>query len=83
MYATSLDHVVDQLLAKGTCTAATARVRLIAFAGYGHIGTGTTILLGDAARFIGTHHNTHHDLYRVTRSADPVLALLELLDKLP
>ncbi len=44
---------------------------------------GTTIHLGDAARFIRSHLNTHHDLYRITRFSDPVLALLELLDKLP
>ena len=34
-----------------------------------------------AARFIRTHLQTHHDLYRVTRFADPVVALLELLEK--
>ncbi|MEX1126481.1 MAG: hypothetical protein WEE53_12530 [Acidimicrobiia bacterium] len=82
LYTTPLDHVVDQLLAESGAITPTARVRLVAFAGHGQIGTGTTILLGDAARFIRTHLATHQDLYRVTRFADPVVALLELLEKL-
>jgi len=82
LYTTPLDEVVDQLIADGACTTPTARVRLVVFAGHGHIATATTIRLGDAARFIRTHLITHQDLYRVTRFADPVVALLELLQKL-
>jgi hypothetical protein len=81
LYATPLDDVVDQLLAKGASITPTARVRLVAFAGHGQISTGTSVQLGDAARFIRTHLSRHRDLYRVTRFADPVLALLELIDK--
>ena len=81
LYTTPLDQVVDKLLVEGVAVTSTAQVRLAAFAGYGGIDTGTTIHLGDAARFIRTHLHTHHDLYRVTRFADPVVALLELLEK--
>lgn len=52
LYATGLDDVVDQLLDEGDATTSTARVRLVAFAGYGHRSSETTVLLGDAARFI-------------------------------
>ena len=83
LYATPLDQVVDQLVVDGAAVTPTARVRLVAIAGSGHIGNGTTIHLGDAAQFIRSHLHTHHDLYRVTRFADPVVALLELLEKLP
>lgn len=83
LYATPLDQVVDKLLAEASSLTPTARVRLVAFAGYGHIAIGTTIHLGDTARFIRNHIKSHHDLYRVTRFPDPVLALLALLDKLP
>jgi len=82
LYTTPLDEVVDQLIANGACITPTARVRLVVFAGHGHIGTGTTIRLGDTARFIRAHLGTHQDLYRVTRFSDPVVALLELLEKL-
>ena len=81
LYTTPLDQVVDKLLAKGSATTPTARVRLVVFAGHGHVATATTIPLADAASFIRTHLHTHHDLYRVTRFADPVVALLELLEK--
>ncbi len=82
LYTTPLDEVVDQLLAKGSAATPTARVRLVVFAGHGHVATATTIPLADAAKFIRTHLNHHQDLYRVTRFADPVLAFLEFLEKL-
>jgi hypothetical protein len=81
LFTTPLDQVVDELSAQGETMTPTARVRLVAFAGHGHIGTGTTIHLGDAARFIRNHLASRHDLYRVTRFSDPVIALLELLEK--
>jgi predicted transcriptional regulator len=40
------------------------------------------MLLGDAARFIRSHLHKHHDLYRVTRFSDPVVAMLALIEKL-
>lgn len=83
LYDTPLDRVVDQLAVEGVALTPTARVRLVAFAGRGTIPVGTTVNLGDAARFIRSHLQTHHDLYRVTRFSDPVVALLALLDKLP
>ena len=83
IYSSRLDHVVDRLLAQGDFTTPSARVRLVAFAGYGRVGNGTTVHLGDAAGFIRTHLTTHHDLYRVSRLSDPVIALLALLEKLP
>jgi hypothetical protein len=82
LYTTPLDQVVDDLIADGSATTPTARVRLLVFAGHGHDTRGLTIHLGDAARFIRSHLHTHHDLYRVTRFSDPVVALLELLEKL-
>jgi hypothetical protein len=81
LYSAPLDHVVDQLMADGSSITPTARSRLVAFAGHGHIAQGTTIHLSDAARFIRSHLQAHHDLYRVSRFADPVIALLGLLDK--
>ena len=83
LYGTPLDQAVDQLSVEGAALTPTARVRLVAFAGHGAISVGTTVNLGDAARFIRSHLQTHHDLYRVTRFSDPVVALLALLDKLP
>jgi hypothetical protein len=81
LYTTPLDQVVDELSAEGGATTPTARVRLVAFAGHGRIGRGTTVHLGDTARFIHNHLASRHDLYRVTRFSDPVIALLELLAK--
>lgn len=81
LYSNPLDQVVDNLIDEGWSTTPTARVRVVGFAGYGHTGHGTTIHLGDAAQFISSHLHTHHDLYRVTRFSDPVVALLELLEK--
>jgi hypothetical protein len=82
LYATDLDDVVDQLLVAGDATTSTARVRLVAFAGHGHRSNETTVLLGDASRFIRSHLHGHRDLYRVTRFSDPVVAMLALLEKL-
>ncbi|MEX1134527.1 MAG: hypothetical protein WED83_06770 [Acidimicrobiia bacterium] len=81
LYTTPLDQVVDELSAEGGAMTPTARIRLVVFAGHGRIGTGTTVHLGDIARFIRNHLASRHDLYRVTRFADPVVALLELLEK--
>lgn len=81
LYTTPLDQVVDQLIANASAATLTARVRLVVFAGYGGVGRATTIHLRDTARFIRRHLHTHHDLYRVTRFSDPVIALLELLEK--
>ncbi|HEX6299313.1 MAG TPA: hypothetical protein VF148_02465 [Acidimicrobiia bacterium] len=83
LYGIPLDQVVDGLIADGSATTPTARVRLVVFAGYGHDARGFTIHLGEAARFIRHHLHAHHDLYRVTRFSDPVIALLELLEKAP
>lgn len=81
IYNTPLDEVVDDLIADGLSTTPTARVRLVAFAGHGHTAKGVTIHLRDAVRFIRNHLETHQDLYRATRFSDPVVALLELLEK--
>lgn len=81
LYGIHLDQVVDDLIADGGSTTQTARVRLVAFAGHGHLGRATTVHLGDTAQFIRRHLHAHHDLYRVTRFSDPVIALLELLEK--
>lgn len=83
LYGAPLDEVVDGLAADGVATTTTARVRLVVFAAHGHAGRTTTIHLGDAARFIQGHLRSHARLYRVTRFSDPVVALLELLEKLP
>jgi len=83
LYTTPLNQVVDLLIADGSCITPTARIRLVVFAGHGHARQGSTIHLGDTARFIRRHLHTHHDLYRVTRFSDPVIALLELLEKVP
>lgn len=82
IYTTDLDDVVDQLLDEGDATTSTARVRLVAFAGYGRSSSETTVLLGDAARFIRSHLHGHRDLYRVTRFSDPVVAMFALIEKL-
>jgi hypothetical protein len=82
LYQTDLDDIVDQLLAGGAATSSTARVRLVAFAGHGHRSSETTVLLGDAAQFIRSHLHGHHDLYRVTRFSDPVVAMFALIEKL-
>ena len=81
LYTASLDLVVDQLLVAGVGFTASARVRLVAFAGSGSVRKGITIHLRDAARFIHTHLAAHHELYRITRFSDPVVALLSLLTK--
>lgn len=81
LYTAPLDQVVDQLALHGASITPTARSRLVAFAGRGQIARGTTIHLREAARFIRSHLHSHRDLYRVSRFADPVVALLELLDK--
>lgn len=83
VFTTPLDQVVDDLIANGSASTPTARVRLVVFAGHGHDARAVTIHLGDAARFIRQHLHAHHDLYRVTRFSDPVIALLELLEKAP
>lgn len=83
LYSILLDQVVDELITDGSATTPTARVRLVVFAGHGRVGRATTIHLGDAARFIRRHLHAHHDLHRVTRFSDPVIALLELLEKIP
>lgn len=83
LYYTPLDQVADDLIADGSATTPTARFRLVVFAGHGRVGRTTTVHLGDAARFIRSHLHAHHDLYRVTRFSDPVIALLELLEKAP
>ncbi|WKZ82292.1 MAG: hypothetical protein QY307_09455 [Acidimicrobiia bacterium] len=82
LYTTPLDQVVDQLIAEGSSTTPTARVRLVVFAGHGHETRALTIHLGDTALFIRSHLHAHHDLYRVTQFSDPVVALLELLEKI-
>lgn len=81
LYTTPLDQVVDELIADGSSATPTAQVRLVAFAGHGRVGRATNIHLGDAARFIRHHLHANHDLYRVTRFSDPVIALLELFEK--
>lgn len=81
LFTTPLDEVVDDLIADGSTTTPTARVRLVVFAGYGGVGRATTIHLGDAARFIRSHLHAHHELYRVTRFSDSATALLALLEK--
>jgi len=81
LYTAPLDEVVDQLALHGASITPTARTRLVAFARYGDIPRGTTIYLREGARFIRSHLQSHRDLYRVSRFADPVVALLELLDK--
>lgn len=81
LYSIPLDQVVDELIADGSSTTPTARVRLVAFSGRGRVGRATTIHLGDAARFIRDHLRAHQDLYRVTRFSDPIVALLEFLEK--
>ena len=81
LYTEPHDKVVDRIIAQGVAITPTARVRLLVFAGHGHIGPGTTIHLGDAARFIRSHLASHQDLYRITRFADPVVGLLALFDK--
>jgi hypothetical protein len=81
LYTAPLDEVVDQLALRGASITPTARTRLVAFARHGDIPRGTTIYLREAARFIRSHLQSHRDLYRVSRFADPVVALLELLDK--
>jgi hypothetical protein len=81
LYSIPLDQTVDELIANGSTTTPTARIRLVVFAGRGRVGRATTIQLGDAARFIRHHLKSHHDLYRVTRFSDPVIALLEFLEK--
>ena len=79
---TRFDIIIGEVkTAEGGATTPTARVRLVAFAGHGRIGRGTTVHLGDTARFIHNHLASRHDLYRVTRFSDPVIALLELLAK--
>lgn len=81
LYSSELDPVVDRLLVDGECITDGARVRLVAFGGHGRARGGSTILLGDTARFIRSHLATYPDLARATRFADPVVALLALLDK--
>ena len=81
LYTEPHDKVVDRIIAQGVAITPTARVRLLVFAGHGHIGPGTTIHLGDAARFIRSHLASRQDLYRITRFADPVVGLLALFDK--
>lgn len=81
LYSIPLDQVVDELIAQGTTITPTARVRLVVFAGHGRVGRATTIHLGEMAEFIRNHLHANHDLYRVTRFSDPVIALLELLEK--
>jgi len=81
LYSIPLDQVVDELITKGTTITPTARIRLVVFAGHGREGRATTVHLGDAARFIRHHLKARHDLYRATRFSDPVIALLELLEK--
>lgn len=81
IYSSPLDQVIDGLIADGSATTPTARVRLVVFAGHGGVGRATTIHLGDATRFIRSHLHAHHELYRATRFSDPVVALLELLEK--
>jgi len=83
LFTTRLDQVVDDLIADGSATTPTARVRRVVFAGHGRVGRATTIHLGDMAQFIRSHLHAHHDLYRVTRFSDPVVAFLELLEKSP
>ncbi len=83
IYTAPLDQVVDALIAGGSATTTTARVRLVVFPGSRHVARGSTIHLGDAARFIRHHLQIHDDLYRVTRFSDPAIAMLELLEKLP
>jgi hypothetical protein len=73
--------VVDDVIANGFAMTPTARVRLVVFAGRGKTGFGTTIHLGDAARFIRSHLRAHQELCRITRFSDPVIGLLALLDK--
>lgn len=82
LYSTPLDGVVDELIAGGSATTPTVRVRLVVFAGYGRVERATTIHLGDATRFIRSHLRSYHDLYRTTRFSDPVIALLELFEKI-
>lgn len=82
LYGIHLDQVVDDLIADGSSTTPTARVRLVVFAGHGHETRAKTIHLADTARFIRSHLHTHHALYRVTQFSDPVVALLELFEKL-
>lgn len=82
LYGTHFDQVVDELVSDGSSTTPTARARLVVFAGHGHVGRGATIHLGNMARFIRKHLHAHHDLYRVTRFSDPVIALLGLFEKL-
>ena len=82
LYTTPLDQVVDELIAEGSSTTPTAQVRLVVFAGHGHDARALTIHLADTERFIRHHLHVHHDLNRVTQFSDPVVALLELLEKL-
>jgi hypothetical protein len=81
LYAKPLDEVVDQLISDGSSITPSARTRIVVFAGRGHTDRATTVHLGDGARFIRDHLHAHHDLYRVSRLSDPVVALLGLLEK--
>ena len=82
LFSTRLDQVVDDLIADRSASTPTARARLVVFAGHGRGGRATTIHLGDMAEFIRNHLHANHELYRVTRFSDPVVALLELLEKI-
>lgn len=82
IYDAPLDNVVDDLIGVGSATTETARARLAAFAGHGHVAHGATIHLDDMAGFIRGHLHAHRELYRVTQFSDPAVALIELLEKI-
>lgn len=70
LYTTPLDQIADQLIADGSSITPTARIRLVVFAGRGHASQGTTLHLGDTARFIRHYLHARRDLYRVTRRVE-------------
>lgn len=82
VHGAGLDHIVDDLLARGSSVAPMARTRLVAFGSYGIAQGGTTFLLADLLAFLQSHLAAHQALYRASQLADPVLGLLGLFDKL-
>jgi hypothetical protein len=76
------DRVVDGLMARGSVLTATAQVRLVAFGAHGSPPRVTAMAHRHLLDNVRRHLRRRPELSRATRYSDPVLALLELVERL-
>ena len=80
--ADDIDHVIDELAARGRVLTPGAQVRLVAFGHGGSVAHGMSVSLTHLVDWLSDALARHHGLYEVSRFSDPVLSLLALMSRL-